>query len=115
MTEHAPCVSGLHGATTLEVDDLIRDRLRKVHVVRDDNQRAFEFVEQAQERCHFACEARIEGRGRLVEQHDVGLHGEGARNGHALLLASGEASRVLVLFSRKANEIQEQHADLFRL
>ena len=35
----------------------------------------------------------VEGGGGLVEEHDVGVHGQGAGDGHALLLAAGERAR----------------------
>ncbi|MDT4829695.1 hypothetical protein FQZ97_631220 [compost metagenome] len=38
---------------------------------------------------------RVERRGGLVEQHQLGLHRQGAGDGHALLLAAGELRRVV--------------------
>ena len=35
----------------------------------------------------------VERRGGLVEEHDLGSHGEGPGDGHALLLAPGELGR----------------------
>ena len=47
-------------------------------------------------RQHFVGELRVErGRG-LVEQHHLGLHRERAGDGDALLLAAGQARRILV-------------------
>ena len=45
---------------------------------------------------HLADQFRIERGGHLVEQHDVRVHGERAGDGDALLLAAGEARRILL-------------------
>ena len=39
---------------------------------------------------HLIDHFRIERGGRLVEQHDLRLHGERSGDGHALLLAAGQ-------------------------
>ena len=38
----------------------------------------------------------VERRGRLVEQHDLRVHAERARDRDALLLAAGELARIFV-------------------
>ena len=43
---------------------------------------------------HLAHHRRVEGRGRLVEEDDVGLHGQSAGDGHTLFLTAGEARRI---------------------
>ena len=45
---------------------------------------------------HFLDHFRIERGGRLVEQHDLGLHAQRARDGDALLLAAGKLGRIFV-------------------
>ncbi len=44
---------------------------------------------------------RVQRRGRLVEEHHLGLHREGAGDGDALLLAAGELGGVLVGLLRR--------------
>ena len=39
---------------------------------------------------HFADQLRVERRGDLVEQQDLGLHRDRARDADALLLAAGQ-------------------------
>ena len=52
---------------------------------------------QAADRRHDRVLGRgIDAGGRLVEQHDLGLDGERARDQHALLLAAGERPERLV-------------------
>ena len=43
---------------------------------------------------HFADKLGVEGGGRLVEEHDLGVHGKGAGNGDALLLPAGKLGGV---------------------
>ena len=38
---------------------------------------------------HFSDHFRVQSRGRLIEQHDFRIHGQGPGNGHPLLLAAG--------------------------
>ena len=38
---------------------------------------------------HALDQFRVQRRGRLVEEHDLGLHGQGARDRDALLLTAG--------------------------
>src|SRR5262249_3727654 len=45
---------------------------------------------------HFANELGIECTRYLIEQHDLGSHGESTRNCHALLLAAGKPDRILI-------------------
>ena len=53
------------------------------------------------------------GRG-LVEQHDLRLHGEGAGNGHTLLLAAGELGGKLRGLVPDAHPLEQGHGVLVR-
>ena len=57
---------------------------------------------------------RVQGRGGLVEEHDFRLHGQRASNGHPLLLATGELSRILMGLLGNAHALQEFHGHFFR-
>ena len=57
----------------------------------------------------------VERGGRLVEEHDLGLHGQGARDGDPLLLAAGELDRVLVPLFGDADLLQKAHPELLGL
>ena len=46
---------------------------------------------------HLAGQLRVKGGGRLVKQQHFGLEGDGAGDGHALLLPAGELVGVKVL------------------
>jgi hypothetical protein len=45
---------------------------------------------------HFLDHLGVERRGRLVEQHDLGLHAQRAGDGHALLLAARKLAGIFV-------------------
>ena len=58
---------------------------------------------------HLFDHLRVERRGRLVKEHDLGLHGQGAGDGHALLLPAGELARVDVGLFGDAHLLQQVH------
>ena len=59
---------------------------------------------------HFADHFRVEGGGGFVEEHELGLHGKGAGDGHALLLAAGEHGGVDVGLVADAHALEQFHA-----
>ena len=56
---------------------------------------------------HLAGELGVERRGRLVEEHDVGLHRQRPGDGDALLLAAGEPDGVLAGLVGQADPVEE--------
>jgi hypothetical protein len=73
-----------------------------------------DFGELAHDVEHLADHLRVERRRRLVEEHDLGLHGQGAGDRHALLLPAGQLGRVLVRLLGNAHPLQELHRHLLR-
>ena len=68
----------------------------KAHLVGCDDHRhppGGQLANHAQDLGH---ELRVKGAGDLVEEHQPGLHGQGANDRDPLLLAAGQAIRVLV-------------------
>jgi len=57
----------------------------------------------------------VQRAGRLVEEHDLRMHREGARDGHALLLAAGELSRELGCLLGDADALEQRHRLLLGL
>jgi hypothetical protein len=57
----------------------------------------------------------VERRGRLVEQHDLGLHAQGARDGDALLLPAGKLARDTCRLLGDADPGEVLHRQLLRL
>ena len=56
---------------------------------------------------HLADHFRVKRRGRLVEQHDLGLHGQRAGDRHPLLLTTRQARGELVGLLRDADLFQQ--------
>jgi hypothetical protein len=78
-----------------EHEDAAADDDRLLDRVRDEQHREAHVVPQAQQLLlHLAPRERIERGEGLVHQQDVGLHGQRARDGDALLHAAGEHVRV---------------------
>jgi hypothetical protein len=49
---------------------------------------------------HLVDHLGVQGRGGLVEEHDLGVHRQASGDRHPLLLAAGQLGRVLVGLSR---------------
>ena len=73
---------------------LVGDLAREADLVRDDDHRHAVARELLHHGEHLADELGVERRGRLVEQHQLRLHRQRARDRHALLLAARELARV---------------------
>ena len=54
----------------------------------------------------------IEGRSRLVKEHDLGLHGQSASDGHALLLPTRKLARIRLGLFGNAHSFEQIHSDL---
>ena len=99
----------LDDAALVHKEDAVGHLARETHLVRDDQhghaaQR--QFLHDVQ---HFLDHFGVQRRGGLVEEHDLGFHGEGAGDGDALLLPAGELAGVLVGLLRDADALQQLH------
>ena len=56
---------------------------------------------------HLVDQFRLEGRGRLIEQHHLRVHGQGTGNRDPLLLPAGQALRVHMAFLQHADPRQQ--------
>ena len=74
----------------------------KAHLVGHDDHRHALLGEADHDVEHLVDHLGVEGGGRLVEEHDLGVHRERARDRDALLLAAGELGRVLLGLVRDA-------------
>ena len=63
---------------------------------------------------HVAHQLGVEGRGGLVEEHELGVHGQGPGDGHPLLLAAGELVGVVVDLVGQAHPLEELAGPLLR-
>src|SRR6266581_8537303 len=105
----------LDDLAAIHEDHPVRDHARKAHLVRDHHHGHALAGELDHDVEHLVDHLRVEGRGRLVEQHRDRVHGEGARDRDALLLASGELAGVLVPVRREPDALEELEAFLRRL
>src|SRR5262249_12088247 len=68
----------LHDLTGVHEDHTVRDALREAHLVRHDHHGHAFLGEIGHDIQDLVDHLGVEGRGRLVEEHDPRLHGEGA-------------------------------------
>ena len=72
----------------------VGDVVGEAELVRDQQHGAALLGERADHAQHLADQLGIERRGRLVEQQQLGIHGQRAGDGDALLLAAREVRRI---------------------
>src|SRR4051812_7820106 len=84
----------LDDAALVQEDDRVGDLPREADLVRDDDERHAVPRELLDDGEDLADQLGVQRRGRLVEEDDVGLQGQGAGDGDPLLLSSGELSRI---------------------
>jgi hypothetical protein len=90
--EHFRSGAALHDAALLDTDHLIGEQARLGDGVRDVDHRNLQLGgELADERGELRAQIAVERGERLVEQDDLGLAGDRAREGDALGFAAGEA------------------------
>ncbi len=77
----------------------------------DDDHGHVDGGEAADDLEDFTGELGVEGGGGFVEEEDVGLQGQGAGDGDALLLASGELEGIGVGLLGEAHLVQQGHRD----
>src|SRR5688500_2502941 len=80
--------AGLDYHTLGHEDDAVGGGAGEAHRVRDDHHRHTLAGEIEHHVEYLFNHLWVESGGRLVEEHDLGLHGEGACDGDALLLAA---------------------------
>ena len=91
-------------------DDAIRDIGRKFQLMRHDDHRHAALRQIAHDLQDLAHKLGVERRGRLIEQQQLGLHGERAGDGDTLLLPAGELGRIGFGLFAEANAFQQRHA-----
>jgi hypothetical protein len=91
----------------VQIDDMGRDIAGEFHFVGDENHGAAFVGEAADHLQHFTYQFGVEGGGWFVKKHDLWLHGQGAGDGCALLLAAGQEGRVLVSLFVEADAVQQ--------
>ena len=64
-------------------------------------------LDGAQFIAHVLAKLEVEGRERFIEQQDLGFDGEGAGDGHTLLLATGKFAHQFVALTGECDEVQQ--------
>src|SRR5215472_17088 len=86
---------------------MMRDLAGESHLVRDED-RGHAFLDQlADRRQHLLAHLRIERGGHLVEEHDLGPHGQSACDRDALLLSSRELARIAFFLPAETHLLEE--------
>ena len=91
-------------------DDVVGDLAGEAHLVGHDDHRHALLGELAHDAQHLADELGVEGRGRLVEEHQLGVHRQRPGDGDALLLAAGELRRVGVRLVAEPDLLEQLRA-----
>ena len=97
---------GLDHHALVHEHDPIGDAVGEVHLVGDHHHGHAVLGEAAHDREHLADELGIERRRRFVEEHHVRVHRQRPGDGDTLLLAAGQARRVLVDLVAQADPIE---------
>ena len=84
--DHLPGGAFFHDAAVAHENHLIGNIAGKGHFMGHQKHGHAIGGQRADHRENFADQFGVEGGGRLVEQHNLGLHRQGAGNGDALLL-----------------------------
>ena len=94
ITEDLRRRSGFDHMTALHEDDGVGDFTGKADFMGDDDERRPGASKLLDDIKHFANQLRIESRGRLVEQQNLGPERQGAGDRDALLLSAGKLARI---------------------
>src|ERR1035437_5660428 len=105
----------LQYATLGDKQAVIGDLPVKAHMVCDDDQFAAFGTQFGDEVEDFCSHLRIKGRCRFVKNKKARLDGDGADDGDALLLATGEFRRSPVSMGRELEALKQGLDDFLRL
>src|SRR3990172_7660113 len=99
-------LSRLEDAALVDDDEPVRTRLEQRVIVRREEHGDARRVDLLEQREDVEREVRVEVARGLVREHERGLRHDGARDGHALLLAAGEIRRPLVAPAREPDTVE---------
>ena len=96
-----PCIEEIHA---------VGDRAGEAHLVRH-HQHGHAGLRQLHHHIqHLFDHLRVERGGRLVKEHDLGLHRQGAGDRHTLLLPAGKLAGELLRLLGDAHPLQQLHS-----
>ena len=102
-------------AARLREVNAVADLFGKPHLVGDEHAGhsiAHQFADHVE---HLADGFGVECRGHLVEQNQLGLHGQRSRDRHALLLSAREFAGVGLFLERQAHPIEQRAGGALRV
>lgn len=99
--------AGFEDAALVEEQDAIGDVAGEGEVVGDEEEGEAVVGEAAEDVTDFLAEFGVEGGGGFVQEEDPGFHGQGAGNGDALLLTTGELGRAVMGAVGEADPFEE--------
>ena len=105
----------LEDEALVEEDDAVGDVAREAHLVGGDEHRHALGGQLADDVEHLADELGVERAGDLVEQEQGGIHGQGADDRDALLLAAGEPVGEVVALVGEAEPLEQRVGPLLGL
>ncbi|VTR65512.1 6-pyruvoyl-tetrahydropterin synthase (fragment) [Desulfosarcina cetonica] len=98
-----------HNGTGIHEDHTIGDFAGKSHFVSHADHGHALAGQGLHDIQYLADHLRIQGRGGFVEKHHLGIHGQRAGNGHALLLPARELVRKDIDLVADADFLQQRH------
>ena len=96
-------------------EDTIGHVFGKAHFVGYDDHGHAAFGKLFHNGQYFAHHFGVQSTGRFIEEHDIGVHGQGTGNGHTLLLTAGKLMRIAFGFFFQTNAAEEFQGALFGL
>src|SRR3712207_4069681 len=97
----------LDDVAVVDEDDPVAHLAREPHLVGHDGHRHPVPREVAHDVQHLPDHLRVQRRGRLVEEHELGLHRQRPGDRHALLLAARQVGGVRVGLRRDAHALEQ--------
>ena len=105
----------LDDVAAVHEDDAVCNFTGEADLVGDDDHRHAIRGQLLHNRQYLADHFRVEGRGRLIEEHDVRLHAQCTRNRDTLLLSTGELGRIGLRLLGEVDTSKHLHRALLRL
>src|ERR671921_636430 len=105
----------LHDASLVHEDYPVGDAPREAHLVGHDNHSHAAASEVGHRFEDLDYHLRVQGRGRLIKKHDLGLHRQPTGYGDPLLLTPRKALRIFVGLLGDADPLEEPRAALVGL
>ena len=103
-----PAVAGFDDLAGVHEHVEITDLAGESQFVGDDHHRHAQTGELAHHGQHVADELGIECRGGLVEEHHLGVHAQGPRDRHALLLPTGHLAGIVGGVAEQPDALERQ-------